>query len=81
MAKNIVGEDHFFLVHLDTSIEICEERDPKGLYAKARNNELLNFTGIHQPYEKPATANLTFRDHFNINEAAQAILNEYKSRL
>jgi adenylylsulfate kinase len=81
MAKNIVGEDHFFLVHLDTSIEICEERDPKGLYAKARKNELMNFTGIHQPYEKPTHADLIFRNHFNINEAAQAIFNEYKSRL
>lgn len=81
MAKNIVGEDHFFLVHLDTSIEICEERDPKGLYAKARKNELMNFTGIHQPYEKPTDADLIFRNHFNINEAAQAIFNEYKSRL
>jgi adenylylsulfate kinase-like enzyme len=81
MAKNIIGEDHFLLVHLDTNIEICEERDPKGLYAKARKNELLNFTGIHQPYEKPINAQITFRDNFNIKEAAQAIFNEYKGYL
>jgi adenylylsulfate kinase len=81
MAKNIVGEDHFLLVHLDTNIEICEKRDPKGLYAKARKNELLNFTGIHQPYEKPINAQITFRDNFNIKEAAQAIFNEYKGYL
>ena len=81
MVKNITGEDHFFLVFIDVSIEICEERDPKGLYAKARNNELLNFTGIHQPYEKPIDANMTFKGEFNIKEAAQAIFNEYKNRL
>ncbi len=81
MAKNIVGENTFFLVHLDTSIEICEARDPKGFYSKARQNEILNFTGIHQPYEKPTNAQLIFKDHFNITDAAKAILKEYKSRL
>jgi adenylyl-sulfate kinase len=43
----------FIEVFLDTPIEICEQRDPKGLYKKARNGEINNFTGIHEKYEEP----------------------------
>lgn len=46
------------LVHVDTSLEICEQRDPKGLYKKARAGLLKNFTGIDDPYEKPSRADL-----------------------
>jgi adenylyl-sulfate kinase len=78
MVKNVVGEEYFFIVFLDTDIKICESRDPKGLYAKARRGEIRDFTGIHQPYEKPINANLTFKDDFNISDAAMIIFNEYK---
>ena len=78
MVKNVVGEEYFFIVFLDTDIKICESRDPKGLYAKARRGEIRDFTGIHQPYEKPIYANLTFKDDFNISDAAMIIFNEYK---
>ena len=44
---------HFIEVYLDTPIEICIERDPKGLYGKALNGELSNMTGINDPYEAP----------------------------
>jgi len=81
MVKNIVGEEYFFMVFLDTDIKICESRDPKGLYAKARRGEIQDFTGIHQPYEKPIDANLTFKDDFNISDAAMTIFNEYKRLL
>lgn len=53
LARQIVGEDRFAEVHLTTSIEVCEERDPKGLYAKARAGTLADFTGISAPYESP----------------------------
>ena len=79
MVKNIVGEEHFYMVFLDAGIEICEHRDPKGLYAKARKNEIMNFTGIHQPYEKPLDAHIVFNGEFNISEAALTILHEYES--
>jgi len=49
----------FFEVHVDTPIEVCEARDPKGLYAKARAGELTGFTGIDDPYEAPVAADLT----------------------
>src|SRR4051812_36874615 len=49
----------FFLVHVSTSLEICEQRDVKGLYGKARAGELPAFTGISDPYEPPADADIT----------------------
>ena len=45
--------DHFFEVHVDAPLEICRERDPKGLYAKAVSGEIEQFTGIDAPYEDP----------------------------
>ncbi|HEX6310494.1 MAG TPA: adenylyl-sulfate kinase [Acidimicrobiia bacterium] len=45
--------DHFVEVHVDTPIEVCEERDVKGLYAKARAGEIPEFTGVSDPYEPP----------------------------
>ena len=50
---------------VDTPLEICEQRDPKGLYAKARTGEIAQFTGISAPYEAPAAAELTLdtEDH------------------
>ena len=53
LVRNMLPEGRFIEVHLDTPVEVCEQRDPKGLYAKARSNELKEFTGISAPYEKP----------------------------
>jgi adenylylsulfate kinase len=53
MAKEIVGEDDFLEVFVDTPIEVCEKRDPKGLYKRARTGEIKNFTGISSPFEVP----------------------------
>ena len=52
-AKNIIGKENFIEVFIDTPIEECELRDPKGLYKKAKNGEIENFTGISSPYEEP----------------------------
>jgi len=57
MAKEIIGEDDFPEIFVNTSIEICEQRDPKGLYKRAKTGELKNFTGISSPFEAP-------EDHF-----------------
>ena len=54
MARSLVGEGEFIEVFIDTPLEVCEQRDVKGLYAKARAGELPNFTGISSPYEQPA---------------------------
>lgn len=57
-VRTMVGADHFFEVFVDTPIEVCEQRDPKGLYAKARAGELKGFTGIDDPYEAPLAPEL-----------------------
>ncbi|NLV55609.1 MAG: adenylyl-sulfate kinase, partial [Acidimicrobiales bacterium] len=57
-ARKMVGADNFIEVFVDTPIEVCEERDVKGLYAKARRGEIKGFTGIDDPYEEPLTAEL-----------------------
>ncbi len=53
MAKEIVGEEDFLEVFVNTPLEVCEHRDPKGLYKKARAGIIPNFTGISAPFEKP----------------------------
>ena len=52
-ARDVIGTDSFVEVFVDTPIEVCESRDPKGLYAKARAGEIPAFTGITSPYEAP----------------------------
>jgi adenylylsulfate kinase len=58
MAKEIIGEDDFIEVFVDTPLEVCEQRDVKGLYAKARKGIIKDFTGISSPFEKPKDANV-----------------------
>jgi adenylyl-sulfate kinase len=53
MVREVVNEDEFLEIFVDTPLEVCEERDPKGLYAKARRGEIRDFTGIDSPYEAP----------------------------
>ena len=53
MARDLVGEHEFIEVFVDTPIEVCMQRDPKGLYKKAQAGEIKNFTGIDSPYEAP----------------------------
>lgn len=57
MAKEIIG-DGYFEVYIDCSVEVCEERDVKGLYAKARKGEIPDFTGISAPFDVPLNADL-----------------------
>ncbi len=58
-VRNMVGGDRFIEVFVDTPLETCEQRDTKGMYAKARLGEIKNFTGIDDPYEPPQHAELT----------------------
>ncbi len=59
MAKKIIGADRFREVFVSTPLTVCETRDPKGLYKKARDGQLPEFTGISSPYEYPEYADLT----------------------
>lgn len=58
MAKELIGEENFIEIFVDTPLAECEKRDPKGLYKKARSGELPNMTGIGSPYEAPENADL-----------------------
>ena len=53
MARNLVEDNEFLEVYVETPLAVAEQRDPKGLYKKARKGELKNFTGIDSPYEPP----------------------------
>jgi sulfate adenylyltransferase len=57
-ARKMVGEDRFVEVFVDTPLEVCEQRDIKGMYARARRGELKGFTGIDDPYEEPLNAEI-----------------------
>ncbi|MBL4658541.1 MAG: adenylyl-sulfate kinase [Flavobacteriales bacterium] len=57
-AKSIIGEADFVEIFVNTPIEICEERDVKGLYAKARKGEIQDFTGVNAPFEAPTDPNI-----------------------
>ncbi len=59
MAREIIGTDSFVEIHVSTSLEECERRDVKGLYKKARNGEIPNFTGISSPFEIPKNPEIT----------------------
>jgi len=59
LAGQIIGPAHFIEVHLSTPLSVCEARDPKGLYAKARAGQIAGFTGVSAPYEAPLAPALT----------------------
>src|SRR5690606_19109492 len=75
-VRNRVGSDQFVEVFVDTPLEVCEERDVKGMYAKARRGEIKEFTGIDDPYEAPENPELTLDTvRFTPEENARKILN------
>ena len=57
-AREMVGPERFLETYIRAPLEVCEERDPKGLYAKARRGEITNMTGIQDPYEEPTQPDL-----------------------
>ena len=59
LARKIIGKDAFFEVFVDTPIEVCESRDVKGLYKKARSGEITEFTGVSSPFERPDNPDFT----------------------
>ena len=59
--RSLLGEGNFFEIFVDCPIEICEKRDPKGIYKRARAGEIKNFTGISAPYEAPSDPHLVIK--------------------
>jgi adenylylsulfate kinase len=73
MAREVIGEQDFYEIFIDTPLEICEQRDVKGLYKKARAGEIKGFTGIDSPYEAPAEPDLLIK---TANQALEQSLEE-----
>ena len=75
VAKALFSEDEFIEIHLDLSLEVAESRDPKGLYKKAREGDLPNFTGIDSAYEKPKAPDVRLDTNaLNVSECVSKIL-------
>jgi bifunctional enzyme CysN/CysC len=77
LARSMVADREFVEIFVDTPLAIVEERDPKGLYKKARRGELKNFTGIDSPYEIPETPELHIRTEEHDAEESAALIVDY----
>lgn len=74
-VRTIVGSENFLEVFVDCPLEVCEQRDIKGLYKKARAGEVKNFTGITSPYERPRNPDITISTHLqNVNESLTLLI-------
>lgn len=74
-VRELVEDDEFIEVYVKCSIEECEKRDPKGLYKKARNHEIPNFTGISAPYEAPENPEfIVDSEKYSIEECADQLI-------
>ncbi len=82
IAKGIIGEGDYLEVFINCPLKICEERDVKGLYAKARNKEIKNFTGIDSPFELPENPDLELKtDLFSIESCHDLLVNTVLSKI
>jgi adenylylsulfate kinase len=80
-AREIVGPNKFIEVFVDTPVDVCEERDPKGMYKKARAGEIKGFTGVDDPYEPPVNPDVLIRaDRTSPQEAAVMLLSLLEKR-
>jgi adenylylsulfate kinase len=75
IAEKIIGKENYYEIFIDADLETCEKRDIKGLYKKARNGEIKNFTGIDSQYEKPNNPSLEVNtSELSINQSIEIIL-------
>lgn len=80
-VRGMIGGDKFILIYVNTSLETCEKRDTKGLYAKARRNEIKGFTGIDDPYEVPSDADIILEtDNCSPEQNARQIIKLLEER-
>ena len=85
MAADIIGHENFFEVYVSTSLEVCEQRDVKGLYAKARQGLVKNFTGISAPFEVPENPSISIDTaahpiEVSVKKLLDAVLPQIKNR-
>ena len=76
LVRDLFEEGNFLEVFIDSSLEVCEQRDPKGMYKKARNGEIKNFTGISSPYEAPKNPEIhLLNNDAKLEELSSQIIN------
>ncbi|MFH1632349.1 MAG: adenylyl-sulfate kinase [bacterium] len=81
-ARELIGQDRFIEVYVDCPLHVCEARDVKGLYKKARAGEIKNFTGIDDPYEAPENPDVAVRTHEeSVDGCVQSIFDALDSKL
>jgi len=81
LARDLAGTDDFIEVFADASLDSCEERDPKGLYKKARAGQIPEFTGISAPYEAPENPELHIRtDQQSVEQCVETVLNYLREK-
>jgi adenylylsulfate kinase len=79
-CREILDPGRFFEIYCKASLETCEKRDPKGLYKKARERKVKEFTGISAPYEEPEKPDIIMdTDKYNVKECVEIILNKLKT--
>ena len=75
LACDIIGKENFFEVYINAPFEVCEARDVKGLYKKARNGEIKNFTGLDAPFEAPVNPSLEIKTNLlSLEESLEVLL-------
>ncbi|MGD9900357.1 MAG: adenylyl-sulfate kinase [Calditrichaceae bacterium] len=80
-ARERAGKDHFIEVYVKADLKTCAERDPKGLYKKAQNGEVANFTGISSPYEEPQSPDILLdTDLLSVSEAVEMVYEVVEGR-
>lgn len=76
LVRDLFEEGNFLEVFIDSDLETCEKRDPKGMYKKARNGEIKNFTGISSPYESPINPEIhVINNNSTLDEVSDQIIN------
>jgi sulfate adenylyltransferase len=80
-CRTMIGEDRFVLVYVDTPLEVCEQRDTKGMYAKARRGEVKGFTGIDDPYEPPLAPDIVLTTTDSAPEEAARKIVQHLTKL
>lgn len=81
-VRKIVGAESYFEVFVDTPLEVCEQRDVKGLYKKARAGEIKNFTGIDSAYEIPASPDIIIQTHIlSVNDSLDLLFSAVEKKI
>lgn len=82
LASEIIGKENFYEVYINAPFEVCEARDVKGLYKKARNGEIKNFTGLDAPFEEPTNPSLEIKtDRLTLDESLEVLFEKIVAKI